>query len=114
MDNVVILLMSTFRSTSFYLAQWANKTEKAPEAVIKSPLFLDIVESVDTREVCKGDQCALYYNEKSQSYENFGDCVRKSLCTETRIVRDIYFLKTGSISATLNSISHPNQLKNWE
>ncbi|MCE7735303.1 MAG: hypothetical protein GPJ54_10525 [Candidatus Heimdallarchaeota archaeon] len=106
--------MSTFRSTSFYLAQWANKTEKAPEAVRKSPLLLDIVQSTDTREVCKGEQCALYHNSKTNSYENFGGCVRKSLCTETRIIKDAYFLKTGSVSATLNSISHPKQLKNWE
>lgn len=107
-------MMSTFRSTSFYLSQWANKTEEAPEAVRKSPLLLDIVESTETRKVCKGDCCALYYNNKTNTYENFGGCTRASLCTETRIIRDAYFLKTGSVAETLNSISHPNQLNNWD
>ncbi|MHA2032100.1 MAG: hypothetical protein ACW99A_13745 [Candidatus Kariarchaeaceae archaeon] len=105
--------MSTFRSTSFYLSQWANKTEEPPEPVKKSPILLDIVESEETREVCQGDQCALYYNQETATYENFGGCVRDSLCTEMRIVRDAYFLKTGSVAETLNSINHPDQLNNW-
>ncbi len=105
--------MSSFRSTSFYLAQWANKEEEPPETVRQKPLLLDIVESTDTREVCKGSVCALYYNMKTKEYENFGNCVRKTLCTETRIVRDAYFIKTGSVAETLNSISHADQLNNW-
>ena len=105
--------MASFRSTSFYLSQWASKEEKTPEIVRQKPLLLDIVESTDTREVCKGQCCALYYNIKTKEYENFGNCERKTLCTESRIIRDAYFIKTGSVAETQNSINHADQLNNW-
>ena len=105
--------MASFRSTSFYLSQWANKDDGPPETVKHKPLLLDIVESTDTREVCKGECCALYYNMKTNDYENFGNCSRKTLCTETRIIRDAYFIKTGSVAETLNSINHADQLNTW-
>ena len=113
MDSYNICMMASFRSTSFYLSQWANKEDEPPESVRMKPLLLDIVESTDTREVCKGQMCALYYNMKSKEYESFGNCIRKTLCTETRIIRDAYFIKTGSVAETLNSINHADQLNNW-
>lgn len=105
--------MSKFQSTAFYLAQWANKEQEKPEIVAKSPVLLDIVENEDTRQVCKGDNCALYYNRESKDYENIGSCKRNTLCTETRILRDAYYIKTGSNSTALNCINHPKQLKSW-
>ena len=106
--------MSKFESTSFYLARWAEKAKETPEPVKKTQMILDIVQNNDIRLVCKGTDCALYYNQGNGNYENFGSCTRKTFCTETRIMKDAYYLKTGSVASTLNSINHPEQLKNWD
>ena len=105
--------MSKFQSTAFYLSQWANKTQEEPDLIKQSPAILDIVESDVTRQVCKGEKCALYYNQESKEYENIGGCKRNTLCTESRIMRDAYFIKTGYNSTALSSIDHPQQLKSW-
>lgn len=105
--------MSNFQSTSFYLNQWSNKSLAKIEINRRDPILLDIVESTSTREVCKGDGCGLFYESDDQSYQTVGDCVRTTLCTETRILRDKVYVKTGSNSNTVNCISHPNQLKTW-
>lgn len=103
---------SNFKSTSFYLSQWANNTEEKPVRTRKK-IELEVVEDPSARKVCNGNSCSLYYDTKNSGYVPTGSCSRSTLCTETRIIKDSLFLKEGNVSNTLNSVHYDHQLHNW-
>jgi len=105
--------MSKFQSTSFYLAQWANKSAPVPNPNKRDPVLIDIVENHTSRRICVGNTCGLYYESKDKMYQTVGDCKRNTLCTEMRIIKDKLYLKSGSESNTAKCIDYPSQLKSW-
>jgi hypothetical protein len=103
-----------FRSSSFYFAQWASEERKLREPSRPDPKELDVVESTTSRQVCEGSQCSLFFDQIDETYQPLGACDRGTLCTEARILKDLYYVRTGSISATNGGINYESQLLNWE
>ena len=103
--------VSQFSSTSFFLSKWAQEDKINNSG--KSRIELDIVEDPSTREVCNGDNCSLFYDSVNDEYITTGKCTRNTFCTETRIMKDGFFVETGLISQTINCVNYNHQIKNW-
>ncbi|MHA2253197.1 MAG: hypothetical protein ACXAD7_22740 [Candidatus Kariarchaeaceae archaeon] len=103
-----------FRSSSFYLSQWASEEQSVQTPSRPDPIALDIVESQTTRQVCEGTNCSLYFDQAVDIYQTIGCCQRSTLCTEARILKDKLYVKKGSVSNTIHSVNHENQLLNWD
>jgi len=104
-------MSTSFNSTSFFLSKWAeDKPEKKPRL---RRIELDIVEDPSVREVCQGGNCSLFYDSDEQDYITAGACQRQSFCTETRILKDGLFVKTGNVSSTNKCVNYDHQLKMW-
>lgn len=101
---------SQFYSTSFFLSQWAQDDNLDKK---RSLIELDIVEDPNTREVCSGSSCSLFFDSKSGDYVSTGKCNRGTLCTETRILKDGLFIQEGQISTTSQCVNFDIQLNRW-
>lgn len=103
-----------FYSTSFYLSKWSSVSKSIKKPSRPNPIELDITNSKDTRKVCEGTQCTLFYDKSINTYQPLGSCQRSIFCTETRIIKDTLYVKQGEVSNTLDSINYENQLLNWK
>ena len=102
----------TFSSTSFLLQKWSNNADKKLSNMRR--IELDIVEDKSTREVCRGSNCSLFYDNKSNEYMTMGNCKKNILCTQTKMIKDSLFLTTGVHSITNESMNFSEQLSNWK
>ncbi len=107
---------SAFKSPGFYLSVWTNQYKKNEDETFVYKVGNDkiAISKNQVRTICSGNNCSLAYDNKNKLYITTGNCKRSNFCTELRIIKDNYFLKTGFNSNTLNAINFGKDLHNWK
>ena len=90
-------MATTFSSTSFLLQ---NGQMRIIENSNMRRIELDIVDDNTSREVCRGSNCSLFYDNKSNDYLTMGNCKKEKLCTKINFIKDSIFISKGIQSST--------------
>lgn len=107
-----VIMASNFNSTMFMLQKWSNEDNRKFDTV--RTIELDIVNDNTSREVCRGADCSLFYDNENNDYLTMGNCKKENLCTKINFIKDSIFISKGIQSSTCESLNFSKHLKNWK